>query len=116
VCADEARCGGLHGNTLRESWGPTKLDGFSPIGFQKWLKDLDAKPKTKGHRKAFVTRLFNKATLYGMLDFHENPIGLVEVRGISKRSRKPADLTVDQFSCFWVFCRFPTETWSGGAM
>lgn len=44
-----------------------------------------------------MNRLFNKAKLYGMLDFHENPIGLVEVRGISKRSRKPADLTVDQF-------------------
>ena len=27
-----------------------------------------------------------------------NPIGLVEVRGISKRSKKPTDLTVEQFS------------------
>jgi integrase len=54
-------------------------------------------PKTKGHLKAFVNRLFNKAKLYGMLDFHENPIGLVEVRGISKRRRKPADLTIEQF-------------------
>ncbi len=32
-----------------------------------------------------------------MVDFHENPIGLVEVRGISKRSRKPIDLTIEQF-------------------
>jgi len=32
-----------------------------------------------------------------MVDFHGNPIGLVEVRGISKRSRKPIDLTIEQF-------------------
>ena len=85
-------------NTIRDSWGATNLDQFTPLGFQKWLKTLDAKPKTKGHIKAFVTRLFNKAKLYGMLDFHQNPIELVEVRGISKRSRKPTDLTVEQFS------------------
>jgi len=84
-------------NSIRARWGTTKLDDFRPLAFQTWLKGLDAKPKTKGHRKAFVHRLFNKAKLYGMLDFHENPVGLVEVRGISKRSRKPADLTLDQF-------------------
>src|SRR3954463_6027645 len=32
-----------------------------------------------------------------MLDFHENPIGLVEVRGISKRQKTPVDLTIEQF-------------------
>jgi integrase len=37
--------------------------------------------------------MFKKAKLYGMADFVENPIGLVEVRGISKRRI----LTVEQF-------------------
>lgn len=40
-------------------------------------------------------RLFGKAKLYGMVDWVESPIELVEVRGISKRRRKPADLTID---------------------
>lgn len=84
-------------NRVREAWGNTKLDQLRPLAVQNWLKDLPDKPKTKGHLKAFVNRLFNKAKLYGMLDFHENPIGLVEVRGISKRSKKPVDLTVEQF-------------------
>jgi hypothetical protein len=65
---------------VREDWGTTKLDKFKPFCFQNWLKALEVKPKTKGHLKAFVNRLFNKAKLYGMLEFHENPIGLVEVR------------------------------------
>ena len=36
-----------------------------------------------------------------MVDFLENPITLVEVRGISKRSRRPIDLTIDQFFLIW---------------
>jgi integrase len=84
-------------NSLRVRWGTFKLGQFKPLGFQNWLKSLEVKPKTKGHLKAFVHRLFNKAKLYGMLEFHENPIALVEVRGISKRSRRPADLTIDEF-------------------
>ncbi len=87
--------------TLRARWGTFKLGDLKPLAFQNWLKALDVKPKTKGHLKAFVHRLFNKAKLYGMVDFHENPIALVEVRGISKRSRKPVDLTVDQFYLIW---------------
>jgi len=72
---------------------------FKPIGFQNWLNLLKVKPQTRGHLKAFVYRLFNKGKLYS--DFHENPIGLVEVRGISKRSRRPADLTIDEFLLIW---------------
>jgi len=84
-------------NRIRKAWGKTNLDRFKPLDFQNWLKGLKDKPKTKGHLKAFVNRLFYKAKLYGMLDFQENPIGLVEVRGISKRSKKPVVLTIDQF-------------------
>jgi integrase len=84
-------------NKLRVHCGTIKLAEFKPLAFQNWLKALDVKPKSKGHLKAFANRLFNKAKLYGMVEFHENPIALVEVRGISKRSRKPVDLTVDEF-------------------
>lgn len=92
-------------NKIRESWGTTKLDNFRPLDFQQWLKSLDVKPKTKGHLKAFVHRLFKKARLYEMLEFVENPIKLVEVRGISKRHKKQVDLTIEQ--CFLVFGLLP---------
>ena len=51
-------------NILRVRWGTLGMDQFKPLGFQNWLKSLDLKPKTKGHLKAFVHRLFNKATLW----------------------------------------------------
>lgn len=82
---------------LRERWGTTKLDKFKPLDFQNWLKELKRSAKTKGHIKALVSRLFNKAKLFEMVWFLENPIKSVEVRGISKRSRKPAVLTFEQF-------------------
>lgn len=84
-------------NRVRMSWGDVKLDEFCPLKFQEWLKAETGAPKTKGHLKNFVRRLFNKAKLYGMLDFVQNPIDLVEVRGISKRLRKPTSLTIEQF-------------------
>jgi integrase len=82
---------------LREKWGATKLDKFKPLDFQNWLKELKKSAKTKGHIKALVSRLFNKAKLFEMVWFLENPVQLVEVRGISKRSRKPAVLAFEQF-------------------
>lgn len=92
-------------NKIREKWGAIKLDKFKPLAFQNWLKELPLKPKTKGHLKAFVNRLFNKAKLYEMVDFHENPIELVEVRGISKRQKKQVDLTIEQ--CFLLIGLLP---------
>jgi integrase len=94
---------------IREKWGNVKLDQFRPLKFQNWLKELTDAPKTKGHLKAFVNRLFNKAKLYYMIDFVENPIGLVEVRGISKRLKKPAELSIEQF---WMVVGLPPEPYS----
>lgn len=82
---------------IRDVWGAVQLEYFDPLEFQKWLKAHECKPKTKGHLKAFVNRMFNKAKLYGMFWFVENPIKLVEVRGISKRKKKQPDLTVEQY-------------------
>ena len=84
-------------NKIRDRWGGVKVDEFSPAEFQKWLKQETLAPKTKGHVKNFTQRLFNKAKLYGMFNFVENPIKLVEVRGISKRRKSPTSLSIEQF-------------------
>ena len=82
---------------IRDVWSIVKLDEFKPLKFQNWLKKLARAPKTKGHLRSFMHRLFGKAKLYGMLEWVENPIKLVEIRGISKRRRKPIVLTIEQF-------------------
>lgn len=92
-------------NRIREAWGATRLDRFKPLAFENWLKAIDRQPKTKGHLKAFVNRLFNRAKVYETLHFHKNPIELVEVRGISKRKKKQPDLTLEQ--CFLILDLLP---------
>jgi integrase len=58
---------------------------------------MDAAPKTKGHVKALMHRLFEKAMLWEMVEWQRNPMQLVEIKGISKRQKKPIVLTVEQF-------------------
>ena len=82
---------------LREKWGGTLITRIKPLQVQEWLKKMDAAPKTKGHVKALMHRLFEKAMLWEMVEWQRNPMQLVEIKGISKRQKKPIVLTVEQF-------------------
>jgi integrase len=82
---------------LREKWGSTRITRIKPLQVQEWLKKMDAAPKTKGHVKALMHRLFEKAMLWEMVEWQRNPMQLVEIKGISKRQKKPIVLTVEQF-------------------
>lgn len=82
---------------VREKWGTTRITRIKPVHVQEWLKNLEAAPKTKGHLKALMHRLYEKAMLWEMVEWQRNPMELVEIKGISKRQKKPIVLTVDQF-------------------
>jgi integrase len=43
-------------------------------------------------------RLFEKAMFWEVIKLQRNPIDLVEVKGITKRIKKPVVLSVEQFS------------------
>ncbi len=64
---------------------------------QEWLRDLEAAPKTKGHIKAVMYRLYEKAMLWEMVEWQRNPMELVEIKGVSKRQKRPIILTVEQY-------------------
>lgn len=78
---------------------------MKPAKVQEWLKSLDVAPKTKGHIKALMHRLFEKAMLWELVPIERNPMELVHVKEISKRSRKPIVLEVDQ--CFTLISSIP---------
>jgi integrase len=82
---------------LRAKWGSTRITRIKPVQVQEWLKKMDAAPKTKGHVKALMHRLYEKAMLWEMVELQRNPMQLVEIKGISKRLKKPIVLTVEQF-------------------
>jgi integrase len=82
---------------VRTKWGGTRLTRIKPIQVQEWLRQMDAAPKTKGHVKALMHRLYEKAMLWELVEWQRNPMQLVEVKGISKRRRKPIVLNVEQY-------------------
>lgn len=82
---------------VRAQWGSTRITRLKPMNVQEWLRNMDVAPKTKGHIKAIMHRLFEKAMLWEMVDWQRNPMELVEIKGISKRRKKPIVLTTDQY-------------------
>ena len=82
---------------VRVEWGTTLITRMKPVKVQEWLKKMDAAPKTKGHVKAIMHRLYEKAMLWEMVEWGRNPMQLVEVKGISKRKKRPIVLTVEQY-------------------
>jgi len=48
---------------VRAKWGTTRITRMKPMLIQAWLRELEAAPKTKGHIKAVMYRLYEKAML-----------------------------------------------------
>lgn len=80
---------------IRPRWGKIGLDDIRPMAIQEWLSRLDRAPKTKGHIRSLLYRLFAKAELWELTSA-PNPVRLVEIRGISKRLRRKPVLTAPQ--------------------
>ncbi len=49
-------------------WGTTRITRMKPLAVQEWLKQMDAAPKTKGHVKAIMHRLYEKAMLWELVE------------------------------------------------
>jgi len=82
---------------IKPKWKNYLVTEVKPALVQEWLNGKQAAPKYKGHIKALMRRLFEKAMLWELVPLHRNPMELVEVRGISKRQRRPRILTLEEF-------------------
>jgi integrase len=82
---------------ISPKWGPCWLRDVKPYPVQEWLRKVEVAPKTKGHIRALMYRLFEKAMLWELIPFERNPMGLVELKGVSKRRKPPQILTADEF-------------------
>jgi integrase len=63
-------------------------------------------PKTKGHLKALMHRLFECAMKWSMFPLSRNPMELVEVKNVTRRMRLPRVLTYDEF---WLLLKHIPE-------
>jgi integrase len=84
-------------NHISPKWGKCLLKDVKPYLVQDWLRKLPVAPKTKGHLRGLMYRLFEKAMLWELTPIERNPMGLVELKGVSKRLRAPRILTEEEF-------------------
>lgn len=90
---------------IRPRWGETPLSSVKPAVAQEWLRSLDVAQKTKGHIKALMHQLFEKAMLWELLPVGRNPMELVHVKGISKRTKIP--IILEEKQCFDLISSLP---------
>lgn len=90
---------------VRPRWGQTSLSHVKPAVVQEWLRGLTLAPKTKSHIKALMHRLFEKAMFWELLPLQRNPMELVDVKGISKRTKHPVVLDPNQ--CWKLISSLP---------
>jgi integrase len=81
---------------IRPKWGTTRLSGMKPRLIAEWFKSLNLNATTKSHIKAVMSRLFRKAMLWEVMSLQINPISLVEIKGGTKRKKKPLILDFSQ--------------------
>lgn len=81
---------------IRQKWGEASIESVKPLLVKQWLQEMNVAPKTKGNIKAFMHRIFEKAMLWEVIESERNPMELVEVKGITKRAKKPLVLSVEQ--------------------
>jgi integrase len=81
---------------IRPRWGKVPIQDVKPAKVQEWLRSLEVAPRTKGHIKALMHQLFEKAMLWELVPIDRNPMQLVHLKGISKRTKKPIVLEVEQ--------------------
>jgi integrase len=80
-----------------------------PMAVEQWIKGLQTKPRKKGekprdlapksklHTRAILHRLFEYAMRWRYLDCQRNPMGLIELRGTSRRVRPIYLLTPKEY-------------------
>ena len=78
-------------------WGMCLLQEVKPYPVQEWLRKLPVAPKTRGHIRSLMYRIFEKAMLWELVPLERNPMGLVELKGVSKRLKPPRILTEEEF-------------------
>jgi hypothetical protein len=93
---------------IRPRWGTTLVAEMEPLEIQEWLRTLMLAPKTKGHIKNLMSLLFDRAKLWKL--GADNPMGLVKVKGVSKRLKRRGILTADEYVRIVALLQDPYRT------
>jgi integrase len=65
-----------------------------------WLKSRALSPKSRTHIRGVLSRIWDYAMWRGDVSSQRNPMSLVDVRGATKRTKKPRSLTIEEAQKF----------------
>jgi len=91
-------------------WGKCLITDLQARPVELWLESLSLSPKSRTHIRGILSSLWNYAMWKQAIPMQVNPIGLVTVKGASKRVKQPRTLTVEQFHCLVAHLREPFGT------
>ena len=95
---------------IEPRWSSIFLADIKPLQVSEWLKKLPLSPKTKGHVRALVHMLFERAMLWGLLDLQRNPIELIKLKGTSRRLKRPHTISPEKFQELIAILEEPYRT------
>jgi integrase len=86
-------------------WGESQITDLQPRPVEMWLESRVLSPKSKTHIRGVLSRVWDYAMWRGDVPWQRNPMSLVDIRGASKRTKKPKSLTIAQAQKF--LCNLP---------
>ena len=81
-------------NHILPRWGELPVTDMQARPVELWLQTLLLAPKSKAHIRGLLSVLWDYAMWRSNIPMQRNPMELVEVKGISKRRRRPCVLQV----------------------
>jgi len=87
-------------NHIIPKWGESLLTDIQARPVELWLESLSLAPKSRVHIRGVLSLLWDYAMWRGDTPVQRNPMELVTVKGATKRTKKPRNLTSDEFHRF----------------
>jgi len=82
---------------IRTQWGSKLVTEIRPADLHAWFQGLDLAPVTKGHLRSKMHHLFDLAILWEYLPVGQNPVEIVKIKNVTRRTKQTVVLTYDQF-------------------
>jgi integrase len=87
-------------NHILPRWGDSVVTDLQARPVELWLDSVSLAPKSKAHVRGVLSILWDFAMWRGDVPTQRNPMELVSVKGLTKRTRQPRSLTVEEFQKF----------------
>lgn len=87
---------------IEDKLGPMPLREVRPLVIDQWFKNLNLAPTTKASIRSVLSVCFTLAALHEYIPpMEKNPMTLIKLKGVSKRQKKIAEITFEQFQAIY---------------